>query len=50
VIKLRIKVMSSEKFLEVSFDYDLENDTPDKIASEMKNELSLEDIEIERIK
>jgi hypothetical protein len=43
-------VLTHDKFLEVSFEYNLEKDTPQNIIGEMKVELGLFDEDLLRIK
>jgi len=40
---MKIKVVNKLKFLEVSFPYDLDKDTPEGVVNEMKHELALSD-------
>lgn len=49
-IKLKIKVVNQDKYLKVCFDYNLEEDSPEKIVSEMKAELGLPSTDLIRIK
>lgn len=46
IIKLKIKVVNHEKYLKVSFDYNLEEDSPEKIVNEMETELGLAKIDL----
>jgi len=38
---MKIKVVNKQKLLEVSFDYDLDKDTPEGVVGEMKHDLGL---------
>ena len=50
-IKMRIKIITDQKFKLVTFDYDMISDTPESIANEMKHELSgLNEADIKRIR
>ena len=43
VILMKIKVVHEQKLLEISFPFDLDKDTPESVAEEMKNDQVLSD-------
>jgi hypothetical protein len=46
---MKIQVVRANKCYDISFDYNLKTDTPEKVAQEMKYELELKDLEIVEI-
>ena len=40
---MKIKVVTQAKYMQVSFDYNLDTDTPSGIVKEMRDELNLKD-------
>jgi len=46
IIKMRIKLFTSQCYREISFEYNMDLDTPEGVAKEMSEELSLSEKDI----
>lgn len=40
---MKVRVVTQEKYMQVSFEYNLQTDTPEGVVDEMKNDLNLKD-------
>lgn len=47
---MKIKVLTQDKYLELSFEYNLDSDSPDTIVEEMRSEFRLKDEDMWKIK
>ena len=47
---MKLRLLTAKKYLEISFDYHLDQDTPDGIANEMRADLGLHEGSVNGIK